>query len=37
VALLCAEKAGWITGQVICADDGVSLVNAEAPPEIQLG
>jgi len=37
VALLCAEEAGWITGQVICADGGASLMNAEVPPEIQLG
>jgi NAD(P)-dependent dehydrogenase (short-subunit alcohol dehydrogenase family) len=37
VALLCAEEAGWITGQVICADGGASLMNAEVPPEIQFG
>jgi len=37
VALLCAEEAGWITGQVICADGGASLMNSEVPPEIQLG
>ena len=37
VALMCAEEAGWITGQVICADGGASLMNAEVPPEIQLG
>ena len=37
VALLCSEEAGWITGQVICADGGASLMNAEVPPEIQLG
>jgi NAD(P)-dependent dehydrogenase (short-subunit alcohol dehydrogenase family) len=37
VALLCAEEAGWITGQVIYADGGASLMNAEVPPEIQLG
>jgi NAD(P)-dependent dehydrogenase (short-subunit alcohol dehydrogenase family) len=36
VALLCAEEAGWITGQVIYADGGASLMNAEVPPEIQL-
>ncbi|MGH7393243.1 MAG: SDR family oxidoreductase [Candidatus Rokuibacteriota bacterium] len=37
VALLCSEKAGWITGQVIYADGGASLMNSEVPPEIQIG
>ena len=37
VALFCSEQAGWITGQVIYADGGASLMNAEVPPEIQLG
>jgi enoyl-[acyl-carrier protein] reductase III len=37
VALLCSEDAGWITGQVIHADGGASLMNPEVPPEIQLG
>jgi enoyl-[acyl-carrier protein] reductase III len=37
VALFCAEEAGWITGQVILADGGASLLNPEVPPEIQLG
>lgn len=37
VALLCSEQAGWITGQVIYADGGASLMNPEVPPEIQLG
>jgi NAD(P)-dependent dehydrogenase (short-subunit alcohol dehydrogenase family) len=37
VALLCAAEAGWITGQVICADGGASLLNPEVPPELQLG
>ena len=36
-ALFCSEKAGWITGQVIYADGGASLMNPELPPEIQLG
>lgn len=36
-ALLCSPEAGWITGQVIFADGGSSLLNAEIPPEIQLG
>jgi enoyl-[acyl-carrier protein] reductase III len=37
VALFCSERAGWITGQVIYADGGASLMNPEVPPEIQLG
>jgi NAD(P)-dependent dehydrogenase (short-subunit alcohol dehydrogenase family) len=37
VALLCSEDAGWITGQLIYADGGASLMNAEVPPELQLG
>jgi len=37
VALLCSEKARWITGQVIYADGGASLMNPEIPPEIQIG
>lgn len=36
VALLCSEKARWITGQVIYADGGASLMNPEVPPEIQI-
>jgi enoyl-[acyl-carrier protein] reductase III len=36
-ALLCMNEAGWITGQVIYADGGASLLNAEVPPEIQFG
>lgn len=36
-ALLCADEAAWITGQVIYADGGASLLNAEVPPEIQFG
>ena len=36
-SLLCAEEAGWITGQVIHADGGASLMNPEVAPEIQLG
>lgn len=35
-ALLCSEQAGWITGQVIFADGGASLMNPEVPPEIQI-
>jgi NAD(P)-dependent dehydrogenase (short-subunit alcohol dehydrogenase family) len=37
VALFCSEEANWITGQVIYADGGASLMNPEVPPEIQLG
>ena len=37
VGLLCEEEAAWITGQVIYADGGASLMNPEVPPEIQLG
>ena len=36
VALFCSEQAGWITGQVIYADGGASLMTPEVPPEIQL-
>lgn len=36
-ALLCSEQAGWITGQVIYADGGASLMNPEVPTEIQIG
>lgn len=35
--LLCSDEADWITGQVIYADGGASLMNPEVPPEIQLG
>lgn len=37
VSLLCAEEAGWVTGQVIFADGGASLMNPEVPTEIQFG
>ncbi|MGH7547202.1 MAG: SDR family oxidoreductase [Gemmatimonadales bacterium] len=36
-ALFCSDQAAWITGQVIYADGGASLMNPEVPPEIQLG
>ena len=36
-ALFCSEQARWITGQVIYADGGASLMSPEVPPEIQLG
>ena len=37
VSLFCAKEAGWITGQVIYADGGASLMTPQVPPEIQLG
>jgi enoyl-[acyl-carrier protein] reductase III len=37
VSLLCSEEAGWITGQLIHADGGASLMSPEVPPEIQFG
>jgi NAD(P)-dependent dehydrogenase (short-subunit alcohol dehydrogenase family) len=36
VALFCSDQASWITGQLIYADGGASLMNPEVPPEIQL-
>jgi enoyl-[acyl-carrier protein] reductase III len=36
VGLLCEPEANWITGQVIFADGGASLMNPEVPSEIQL-
>jgi enoyl-[acyl-carrier protein] reductase III len=36
-SLLCSEEASWITGQVIYADGGASLMTPEVPPEIQFG
>jgi enoyl-[acyl-carrier protein] reductase III len=37
VSLFCSEEAGWITGQIIYADGGASLMTPEVPPEMQLG
>jgi enoyl-[acyl-carrier protein] reductase III len=37
VALFCSPEAQWITGQVIYADGGASLMNPEMPSEMQLG
>ncbi len=37
VTLFCSDQASWITGQVIYADGGASLMNPEVPTEIQLG
>ena len=36
VGLLCSDDAAWITGQVIYADGGASLMNPEMPAEMQL-
>jgi len=36
VELFCSEQANFITGQIIYADGGASLMNPEVPPEIQL-
>ena len=35
VSLVCAPEAGWITGQLIEADGGASLVDAHLPLEFQ--
>jgi len=35
-ALLCSEEAAWITGQVIAADGGASLMDTVLPLEMQL-
>ena len=37
VGLFCSKDADWITGQVIYADGGASLMNPEVPTEIQIG
>jgi NAD(P)-dependent dehydrogenase (short-subunit alcohol dehydrogenase family) len=37
VSLLCSPEAGWITGQLIVADGGSSLMNSEMPPALQFG
>ena len=37
VELFCSKQADWITGQVIYADGGASLMNPEVPTEIQMG
>jgi enoyl-[acyl-carrier protein] reductase III len=37
VALLCSPDAGWITGQLLYADGGASLVDTLLPLEIQRG
>ena len=37
VALLCSEDAGWITGQTVAVDGGLSLMDAGLPLAIQRG
>ncbi len=37
VSLLCSKEAGWITGQTIAVDGGLSLMDAALPLEIQRG
>jgi enoyl-[acyl-carrier protein] reductase III len=37
VSLLCSQEAGWITGQTIAVDGGLSLMDAGLPLEIQRG
>jgi NAD(P)-dependent dehydrogenase (short-subunit alcohol dehydrogenase family) len=37
VALLCSPEAAWITGQLVYADGGASLVDTLLPLEIQRG
>jgi NAD(P)-dependent dehydrogenase (short-subunit alcohol dehydrogenase family) len=37
IALLCGAEEARITGQLIVADGGASLMNAEMPAALQLG
>jgi NAD(P)-dependent dehydrogenase (short-subunit alcohol dehydrogenase family) len=37
VALLCAEEAGFVTGQLIHVDGGASMMSADFPLELQRG
>lgn len=37
VSLLCSPDAGWLTGQLLLADGGASLVDTHLPLEIQRG
>jgi enoyl-[acyl-carrier protein] reductase III len=36
VAMFCSEQSAWITGQIICADGGSSLMNPDLPTEMQM-
>src|SRR5256885_2286064 len=36
VAMFCSEQSAWITGQIICADGGSSLMNPDMPTEMQM-
>ncbi len=36
VALMCSDEAAWITGQVISADGGASLMDTVLPLELQM-
>ena len=36
VALMCSDEAAWITGQVIYADGGASLMDTVLPLEMQI-
>lgn len=36
VAMFCSSQSAWITGQIICADGGSSLMNPEIPTEMQI-
>jgi NAD(P)-dependent dehydrogenase (short-subunit alcohol dehydrogenase family) len=36
VALMCLDEAAWITGQVIYADGGASLMDTVLPLEMQI-
>jgi hypothetical protein len=37
IGLFCSKDADWITGQVIYAGGGASLMNPEVSTEIQIG
>jgi enoyl-[acyl-carrier protein] reductase III len=37
VAVLCTPEAGWVTGQLLQADGGASLVDTHLPLELQRG
>ena len=37
VALLCAEEAGFVTGQIIHVDGGASVASSDFPLKLQTG